>query len=163
MSIPDRLAYLRIALVPAILTLILAADRIDHAFGYAAIVMWIASFTDFLDGYLARRWEITTVLGGFLDSIADTWGKAAAQRARILESLATWQACQLWLVKHASKTAIRKINPETKKPESISKHLKTEVPPGYQFDPREFDDTGKWTENKKLWEPTNWLLANAVG
>jgi CDP-diacylglycerol--glycerol-3-phosphate 3-phosphatidyltransferase len=71
MSIPDRLAYLRIALVPAILTLILAADRIDHAFVIAAVIMWIASFTDFLDGYLARRWEITTVLGGFLDSIAD--------------------------------------------------------------------------------------------
>jgi CDP-diacylglycerol--glycerol-3-phosphate 3-phosphatidyltransferase len=71
MSIPDRLAYLRIALVPAILTLVLAADRIDHAFGIAAVVMWVASFTDFLDGYLARRWEITTVLGGFLDSIAD--------------------------------------------------------------------------------------------
>ena len=33
--------------------------------------MWVASFTDFLDGYLARRWEITTTLGGFLDSIAD--------------------------------------------------------------------------------------------
>lgn len=71
MSIPDRLAYLRIALVPVILTLILAADRIDHAFGIAAAVMWVASFTDFLDGYLARRWQITTVLGGFLDSIAD--------------------------------------------------------------------------------------------
>jgi CDP-diacylglycerol--glycerol-3-phosphate 3-phosphatidyltransferase len=70
-SIPDRLAYLRITLVPVILTLILAQDRIDHAFGIAAIVMAIASFTDFLDGYLARRWEITTVLGGFLDSIAD--------------------------------------------------------------------------------------------
>lgn len=71
MSIPDRLAYLRIALVPAILTLILAADSIDHAFGIAAGVMAVASFTDFLDGYLARRWQITTVLGGFLDSIAD--------------------------------------------------------------------------------------------
>ena len=33
--------------------------------------MWIASFTDFLDGYLARRWKQTTVLGAFLDSIAD--------------------------------------------------------------------------------------------
>lgn len=71
MSIPDRLAYIRIALVPAILTLLLAADRIDHAYGIAAGIMWIASFTDFLDGYLARRWQITTVLGGFLDSIAD--------------------------------------------------------------------------------------------
>ncbi|MEE9298150.1 MAG: CDP-diacylglycerol--glycerol-3-phosphate 3-phosphatidyltransferase [Acidimicrobiia bacterium] len=71
MSIPDRLAYLRIALVPAILTLILAADSIGHAFGIAAVVMGVAFVTDFLDGYLARRWQITTVLGGFLDSIAD--------------------------------------------------------------------------------------------
>ncbi len=71
MSIPDRLAYLRIALVPAILTLLLAADRIDHAFGIAAVVMAVASATDFFDGYLARRWQITTTLGGFLDSIAD--------------------------------------------------------------------------------------------
>ena len=71
MSIPDRLAYLRIALVPAILTLILAADRIGHAFGIAAVIVAIATFTDFLDGYLARRWEITSILGGFLDSIAD--------------------------------------------------------------------------------------------
>lgn len=71
MSIPDRLAYFRIALVPGLLFVILAQDRIDHAFGIAAIIMAVASFTDFLDGYLARRWEITTVLGGFLDSIAD--------------------------------------------------------------------------------------------
>lgn len=71
MSIPDRLAYLRIILVPAILTLILAADSIDHAYGIAAFIMWLASFTDFLDGYLARRWQQATVLGGFLDSIAD--------------------------------------------------------------------------------------------
>jgi len=71
MSIPDRLAYLRIILVPLILTLILAADSIDHAYGFAALVMWLASLTDFLDGYLARKWKQTTVLGAFLDSIAD--------------------------------------------------------------------------------------------
>ncbi|HEX9978534.1 MAG: CDP-diacylglycerol--glycerol-3-phosphate 3-phosphatidyltransferase [Actinomycetota bacterium] len=71
MSIPDGLAYLRIALVPVILALILPTNRIDHAFGLAAVFMGVASFTDFLDGYLARRWKITTTLGAFLDSIAD--------------------------------------------------------------------------------------------
>jgi len=58
-------------LVPVILGLILARDSVDHAFGFAAALIAVASFTDFLDGYLARRWKITTVLGGFLDSIAD--------------------------------------------------------------------------------------------
>ncbi len=71
MSVPDALAYLRILLIPAILALIVPNDPIDHAFGIAAVLMWIASTTDFLDGYLARRWKQTTQLGAFLDSIAD--------------------------------------------------------------------------------------------
>ncbi|MEX0825633.1 MAG: CDP-diacylglycerol--glycerol-3-phosphate 3-phosphatidyltransferase [Acidimicrobiia bacterium] len=70
-SVPDRLAYLRILLVPGILGIILARDSVDHAFGIAAVLIAVASLTDFLDGYLARRWKITTTLGGFLDSIAD--------------------------------------------------------------------------------------------
>lgn len=71
MSVPDRLAYLRMAMVPVILGLVLARDSIAHAFGVAAVLIAVASFTDFLDGYLARRWKITTILGGFLDTIAD--------------------------------------------------------------------------------------------
>ncbi len=70
-SIPDRLAYARMISVPVIVALILLADDIDHAFGIAAVIMALASFTDFLDGYLARRWQITTTLGAFLDTIAD--------------------------------------------------------------------------------------------
>ena len=58
-------------LVPAIITLVLLHERVDHAFGIAATLMAIASFSDFLDGYLARRWHQTTTLGAFLDSIAD--------------------------------------------------------------------------------------------
>ncbi len=57
--------------MPLIIGLVLFADDFDHAFGYAAAIMAAASFTDFLDGYLARRWQITTTLGAFLDSIAD--------------------------------------------------------------------------------------------
>jgi len=57
--------------VPVIVVLVLLADDIDHAFGIAAVIMALASFTDFLDGYLARRWQITTTLGAFLDTIAD--------------------------------------------------------------------------------------------
>lgn len=59
------------ALVPAILTLILLAEHIDHSLEIAAALMGVAVFSDFLDGYLARRWKITTVFGAFLDQIAD--------------------------------------------------------------------------------------------
>jgi CDP-diacylglycerol--glycerol-3-phosphate 3-phosphatidyltransferase len=58
-------------LVPPIVALVLVAEHVDHAYGIAAALMAVAAFTDWLDGYLARRWKITTILGGFLDTIAD--------------------------------------------------------------------------------------------
>lgn len=70
-NVPNLLAYIRIGLTPVVMALVLLSDRLDHAFGWAAFVFTVAAFTDFADGYLARRWEITTTLGAFLDSVAD--------------------------------------------------------------------------------------------
>jgi CDP-diacylglycerol--glycerol-3-phosphate 3-phosphatidyltransferase len=56
----------RIAACPPILALLLA-----HDWTAAAIVFVIAAATDFVDGRLARHWEMTTRLGGFLDTTAD--------------------------------------------------------------------------------------------
>jgi len=71
MSLPDRIAYTRILLVPVVMGLILLEDRIDNSYGIALAVFIVAAVSDFFDGYLARRWNITSVLGGFLDSVAD--------------------------------------------------------------------------------------------
>ncbi len=71
MNVPNLLAYVRIALTPAVMAFVLLSEHIDHAFGIALAVFVVAAVTDFVDGYLARRWEITTVLGAFLDSVAD--------------------------------------------------------------------------------------------
>lgn len=46
-------------------------DPFAHALGVAATLFGVAAATDFLDGYLARRWAATTILGGFLDTTAD--------------------------------------------------------------------------------------------
>ncbi len=56
----------RIAASPAILALLL-----DHDWTVAAVLFLVAAFTDFLDGLLARRWQVTTKLGSFLDTTAD--------------------------------------------------------------------------------------------
>ena len=71
MSIPNLLAVLRLILTPIAMYLILQSPG---SRGYAiagTVVFVIAALTDFADGYLARRWRITTTLGAFLDTVAD--------------------------------------------------------------------------------------------
>jgi CDP-diacylglycerol--glycerol-3-phosphate 3-phosphatidyltransferase len=46
-------------------------DRVEHALGWAAALFTLAAITDFLDGYLARRWHVESILGAFLDTTAD--------------------------------------------------------------------------------------------
>ena len=69
LNIPNILTMLRIAAIPIMAGLLLSPSR-DAGF-WAAAVFSMASFTDWLDGYLARRMGIVTVFGKFLDPIAD--------------------------------------------------------------------------------------------
>jgi phosphatidylglycerophosphate synthase len=64
---------LRIVLVPVLMALILAdgPGGEDTASLVAASIFIVAAGTDFLDGYLARKWSVTTTLGSFLDTTAD--------------------------------------------------------------------------------------------
>ncbi len=65
------LTFGRILAVPAVMALILAGPNNKSAYTAAAIVFAVAASTDFVDGYLARRWAVTTKLGSFLDTTAD--------------------------------------------------------------------------------------------
>lgn len=60
---------MRIAAIPLIVFLLLTGER-ETSF-WAAALFSAASFTDWLDGFLARRMGIVTVFGKFLDPIAD--------------------------------------------------------------------------------------------
>jgi CDP-diacylglycerol---glycerol-3-phosphate 3-phosphatidyltransferase len=70
-SLLIRLTSVRMALVPAVMGLILLEGDWRHAESAAALTFAIAALTDFADGYLARRWAVTTTLGSFLDTTAD--------------------------------------------------------------------------------------------
>jgi CDP-diacylglycerol---glycerol-3-phosphate 3-phosphatidyltransferase len=66
-----RLTSVRMALVPVVMGLILLEGDWRHAEAAAGVVFAVAAVTDFVDGYLARRWAVTSSLGSFLDTTAD--------------------------------------------------------------------------------------------
>lgn len=68
-NVPNILTLFRIASIP-VLVVILQSPSKTAGF-WAAAVFALASITDWLDGYIARRMGIVTVFGKFLDPIAD--------------------------------------------------------------------------------------------
>lgn len=71
-KVPDMLTYLRCLAVPIFVALFyLPSDHHHRGSIYTGTIFAIASFTDWLDGYLARRWDISTAFGAFLDPVAD--------------------------------------------------------------------------------------------
>ena len=70
MNLPNKITLARIAMIPAFVVLYYVT-AIPHNFLYAAIVFALAAFTDFLDGYIARKYNMVTDFGKFLDPIAD--------------------------------------------------------------------------------------------
>lgn len=68
-TLPNLLSLLRIALIPLLVYFLTDPGPLFSAL--AALTFFIASLTDFLDGYLARRHGLTTTLGKFLDPLAD--------------------------------------------------------------------------------------------
>jgi cardiolipin synthase len=65
-TVPNLLSLLRLALVPVFLVLILSGRNFE-----AIIVLAVASITDYLDGYFARKLKQETRLGQLLDPAAD--------------------------------------------------------------------------------------------
>ena len=68
-SIPNLLTFGRLLLIP----FIVACFYYDfpHHHGVTASLFLVGAATDWLDGYLARKWEQTSKLGAFLDPVAD--------------------------------------------------------------------------------------------
>lgn len=68
-SIPNILTLMRIILIPVFIIIFYLPFSWAHA--AAGVVFALASFTDWLDGYLARRWKQISPFGAFLDPVAD--------------------------------------------------------------------------------------------
>lgn len=67
--LPNVLTVMRVVLIPVLAALFFVPT--PEAAWITAAVFVIAAATDYLDGYLARRWQTTSVFGTLLDPIAD--------------------------------------------------------------------------------------------
>lgn len=76
MNLPNKLTLTRIILVPVFMVFVSMTQIGTEDFNptwylVAGIIFAAASFTDFLDGHLARKWNMVTDFGKFADPLAD--------------------------------------------------------------------------------------------
>lgn len=88
LTLPNALSGLRLLLVPVFLVLLTQGSD-----AWALVVLSISSFTDWLDGFLARRWNQITRLGQLLDPAADRLYIFAALVGLAWRDLVPW-----WIV-----------------------------------------------------------------
>jgi CDP-diacylglycerol--glycerol-3-phosphate 3-phosphatidyltransferase (EC 2.7.8.5) len=70
MNIANKLTLSRMIMVPFFLVAVYF-EKDSQVLPISAIIFAVASFTDFLDGYLARKYNLITDFGKFMDPLAD--------------------------------------------------------------------------------------------
>ena len=71
MNLPNKITLTRIFMIPVFVAIFFLDGVLPYNYASAAAVFAIAAFTDFIDGYIARKYKLVTNLGKFLDPIAD--------------------------------------------------------------------------------------------
>ena len=72
MNLPNKLTVLRMIMVPIFVVFMLIPSLGGAANKYIALALFcVASFTDYLDGHLARKHNLVTNFGKFMDPLAD--------------------------------------------------------------------------------------------
>jgi len=107
LNLPNLLTMGRVAVIPVVLLLIDRGSPKDC--WWAALVYSAAALTDLIDGWLARRMHVVSVLGKFLDPLADKLLVMAVLIYMIpMGRIQTW-AVTLLLAREISVTGLRSI------------------------------------------------------
>lgn len=90
LNIPIALTLARIGMIPVFMVIYYLP--VSWAQAGAALVFMLAAFTDWLDGFLARRWEQESAFGAFLDPVADKLMVAVALVVIVQSEPTPWLA-----------------------------------------------------------------------
>ncbi|MDY2726022.1 MAG: CDP-diacylglycerol--glycerol-3-phosphate 3-phosphatidyltransferase [Anaerostipes faecalis] len=71
MNLPNKLTILRILMIPVFLVFLMTDVAGENGKWIAVAIFIIASLTDFLDGYIARKYNLVSNFGKFMDPLAD--------------------------------------------------------------------------------------------
>lgn len=71
MNLPNKLTLFRVILIPFFVFFLLAPYFTGYGNYVAVAIFIVASFTDFLDGKIARKYNLVTNFGKFMDPLAD--------------------------------------------------------------------------------------------
>lgn len=108
MNIPISLTLVRIVLVPLVLVFLISSSRVYVLI--AALIFVVASLTDWLDGWIARRRNQVTTLGKLLDPVADKVLVAAALIALVqADTIPAWMVVVI-IGREFAVTALRGIS-----------------------------------------------------
>jgi CDP-diacylglycerol--glycerol-3-phosphate 3-phosphatidyltransferase len=89
-NLPNLLTLLRIVLIPVFVVLFYLQTHWGRE--AATLVFVLAAITDWLDGYLARRMQLVSALGAFLDPVADKLMVATALVLLVQSDPSIWMA-----------------------------------------------------------------------
>jgi CDP-diacylglycerol--glycerol-3-phosphate 3-phosphatidyltransferase len=112
MNLPNSLTVTRIFLVPLLVVVLLTTFEGRMIFGVpkelvAAAIFGVASLTDWLDGYFARRRQQVTAFGQFIDPLADKLLTVAAFVSLVQMGLASAWMVAIILGRDFAVTALR--------------------------------------------------------
>ena len=91
MNLPNKLTVARVILTPVYLAVMVMQFNMHYL--AALIIFSVASFTDFLDGKIARKHNLVTTFGKLVDPVADKMLTTAAMLAFMQLGL-----CNIWIV-----------------------------------------------------------------
>ena len=91
MNLPNKLTMFRVILVPFFVFFLLESENYNWFKWIALVIFAVASLTDLLDGKIARKYNLVTTFGKFMDPLADKLLVCSALIALIpLEAIPAW-------------------------------------------------------------------------